>query len=433
MKLKTTFAIALIFLYFPCKSQMYFPPTTGNTWNTTTPESLGWCVNKIDSLYKFLEDNDSKAFIVLKDGKIVLEKYFGTFVQDSIWYWASAGKTLTAFCVGIAQKEGSLKITDSSSKYLGNGWTSLTPEQEAKITVWNQLTMTSGLNDVSFECTLPSCLTYKADAGTRWAYHNSPYTLLDNVIENATGGNLNLFVTNKIKNQTGIKGIFIKSGYNNVFYSTPRNFARFGLLLLNKGKWDGTDLLQDSIYFKNMTSSSQTLNKSYGYLTWLNGKSSYMLPQSQIVFPGKLCPDAPDDMYAAMGKNGQYLNVSPSQNLVFIRMGNLWNSSNVPNVFNNDIWKKLNEVMCSNSATKKVEQATVKMGPNPSNGKININMEAGIKNVYVYSSDGKLIQKHQTNAQNFEVKIANTGIYFIKIANPENTINFTQKVLVMNQ
>lgn len=88
-------------------------------------------------MYNFLEQKNSKAFILLKDGKIVLEKYFGAFTQDSIWYWASAGKTLTALLTGIAQEEGYLLITDSTSKYLGSGWTSEPPQKERLITVWH--------------------------------------------------------------------------------------------------------------------------------------------------------------------------------------------------------------------------------------------------------------------------------------------------------
>ena len=158
---------------------IYFPPLIGNTWDTISPQALGYCQPKIDSLYNFLEQNNSKAFILLKDGKIVLEKYFGTHTATSPWQWASAGKTITAFMTGIAQQEGFLSITDTTSSYLGQGWTNSTPQQEELITIWNQLTMTSGLDDgvPDNSCTLDTCLNYLADPGTRWAYHNGPYTL----------------------------------------------------------------------------------------------------------------------------------------------------------------------------------------------------------------------------------------------------------------
>ena len=70
--------------------QLYFPPLIGNTWDTVTPASLGWCTNYIDTLNDYLQSTNTKAFIILKDGKIAHEKYFGTFTVDSLWYWASA-------------------------------------------------------------------------------------------------------------------------------------------------------------------------------------------------------------------------------------------------------------------------------------------------------------------------------------------------------
>ncbi len=138
----------LIILFTYTNSQtLYFPPVTGSEWESVTPASLGWNLAKIDSLYSFLDASNTKAFLVLKDGKIVLEKYFDTFTRDSVWYWASAGKSLTAFLVGIAKQEGKLRLDDTTSKYLGTGWTLLTPAQEAQIKIINQLTMTSGLDD----------------------------------------------------------------------------------------------------------------------------------------------------------------------------------------------------------------------------------------------------------------------------------------------
>ena len=318
----------LILLSFLClnvnKAQVsYFPPLTGN-WETTSPSSLGWCNENIDSLYNYLDRKNTKAFLIIKDGRIVLEKYFGNFRQDSIWYWASAGKTLTGFTVGLAQQEGLLKITESSNKYLGKGWSSLSAAQEDSIKIWHHLTMTTGLDDgvADADCTDPACLKYKSPAGSRWAYHNAPYTLLDKVIEGATGGNLNSYITKKFTTKIGIKGLFVKSGYLNVFYSNARSMARFGILLLNKGIWDGTIIMSDTQYFHQQTHSSQSINPSYGLLTWLNGQSSFMAPGSQLKFNGSLNPDAPKDMFAAWGKNGQYINVVPSQKLVLIRMGN---------------------------------------------------------------------------------------------------------------
>ncbi|MBK7700458.1 MAG: serine hydrolase [Saprospiraceae bacterium] len=350
--MKTIYQILFICLMTaPLHAQLYFPPTNSSTWATTDPSTLGWCQPKIDSLYHFLEANSTKAFILLKDGKIVLEKYFNGHSATNNWYWASAGKTLTSTLVGLAQQDNKLNISDLSSKYLGSGWTSCTSAQENKITIRHQLTMTTGLNDALADpyCTTNTCLQYKAEAGTRWAYHNAPYTLLDKVIENATGSTLNQYINQKLKTTIGMDGIFLKQDFNNVYYSTARSMVRFGLLILNKGNWNGTEVIKDQKYYEEMINTSQSINPSYGYLWWLNGKSSFMIPQSQIQFPGSINKSATDDMFSALGKNGQFLNIIPSQNMVWIRMGENPDNALVPFLFNEDIWKYINELECHSS------------------------------------------------------------------------------------
>lgn len=332
----------------PSAPAMYFPPVGSTDWQTTDPASLGWNATQLNDLYTYLQTKNTKAFLILKDGKIVAERYFGTFTADSIWYWASAGKTMTAMLVGIAQQEGLLNINNKSSQYLGSGWTSMPKAKEDLITVRHQLTMTTGMDNAvpDDDCTLPSCLQYKADAGTRWFYHNAPYTLLDKVVETASGKTYNTYFQEKIRNRIGMNGLWFKTGYNNVYYSNARSMARFGLLMLNKGKWDGTAILSDTNYFNAQVNTSQNLNLSYGYLTWLNGKATHMLPATSLVFNGSIAPNAPLDLYAALGKNDQKIYVVPSQRLVVIRMGeSAGNIQLAVSSFDNELWGKLKTVI----------------------------------------------------------------------------------------
>ncbi len=348
----------------------YFPSTTGNNWETTDPASLGWCTDQIPNLYNYLETSNSKGFLVLKDGKIVLEKYFGTFTQDSSWYWASAGKSLTAFLIGQAQQQGLLSIEDRASKYLGEGWTSMTAEQEEKILIRHMLTMTSGIDDDVPDqfCDEAQCLQYKAEPGTRWAYHTAVYGLLIDIIEAVTGKNINQFINQYTANPIGMKGIWASTGSGELYFTNVRSMARFGLLSLNNGVWDGNNLLNDPNYFYQMISTSQELNKAYGYLWWLNGKSSFKIPGPQIDFPGSLIPNAPDDMFMALGKNGQIICVVPSQNLVMIRMGLPPDGSGalVTPAYLRDIWTELNKVICTTSSINEEGQvASISLYPNP--------------------------------------------------------------------
>ena len=261
--------ITLILFLLPLgvsSQELYFPPLSGDEWESRSAVSLNWCDEKIDSLYNFLENEETYSFILLKDGKIVLEKYFDDHTRDSLWVWFSAGKSLRALLFGIAQEEGYLDIHDKTSEYLGEGWTSLEKDKEDMITIWHQLTMTTGLNELLFFCTDPSCLHYKSDAGTRWVYHNSPYSLLKDVLEEATGTDINSYTVAKLKNKIGMGTVFwYPSGYNNFFISNARDMARFGLLIQAGGTWNGTPVINNSEYFNAMINTSQELNLSYGY------------------------------------------------------------------------------------------------------------------------------------------------------------------------
>jgi CubicO group peptidase (beta-lactamase class C family) len=404
---------------------LYFPPIAGNTWDTLSPAALGWCSSGIDSLYDYLGQRNTKAFILLKDGKIVLERYFGSFTVDSLWYWASAGKTLTSYLTGIAQQEGRLSLQDTTSAYLGNGWTSCPPAKEDMITIRHQLTMTTGLDDGVADpyCTTDTCLHYLADAGTRWAYHNAPYTLLDSVLEVATGNSINQYVSQKLTQTTGMAGFFFRSGYNNVFFSKARSMARFGLLILNHGNWNGNQLMTDTAYFRQMVNTSQPLNRSYGYLWWLNGKSSFMVPTSQIVFPGSWSPNAPPDMFAALGKNGQLLNIVPGMNLVWLRLGDQPTGGDVPFTLNDTIWQKLNLAMCTSTRVETFQtEGMIKLFPNPAHGSIQItNPYVSPVDVSVSDVLGHLLIQQTISVPQSQLDISTLapGSYFIRITSAQ--------------
>lgn len=433
MKILFTFILFLFTLNLRAQA-LYFPPLTGNTWDAVSPTSLGWCPDKIDTLLDYLESRNTKAFIVLKDGKIAIERYFGTFTMDSVWYWASAGKTLTAFTVGIAQQEGHLSINDLTSQHLGTPWTDCPPAKENMITIRNQLTMTSGLDDgvPDNSCTIDTCLQYLADAGTRWAYHNAPYTLLDSVIFYSTGQTLNSYLAQKIKVPTGITGGYLPSGYDNVFFSKPRSMARYGLLVLNKGNWNGNQIMTDTAYFNQMVNTSQALNLSYGYLWWLNGKSSFRIPTLQTVFPGSLNPSAPSDMFAALGKYGQIINVVPSMNLVYIRMGNSPGSGGAVSVsFNDTIWQKLNDVFCNaNPVSEMYNPAQLSVFPNPVQEAFTINLPRSLYDLAVYDVTGRLLMEKKNNSGRLVVNCSDlmNGIYFIEASDGKSI--FHEKIIL---
>ena len=81
---------------------------------------------------------------------------------------------------------------------------------------------------------------------------------------------------------------------------------------------------------------------------WLNGKSNFILPGGQTSYTGSIVPNAPAEMYAAMGAADQRIYVIPSKKIVIVRMGEASNPAN-PNFavsgFDNELWEKINAVI----------------------------------------------------------------------------------------
>lgn len=428
---KNLFYLLLCGYFSAAQGQSYFPPVLGNAWDTIHPTTFNIRQVDIDSALAFLARNDSKAFIVLKDGKILHEHYFGTFTRDSIWYWASAGKTITAFAVGMAQAQGHLNIDSPSAKYLGSGWTSMSPAQENQIKVRHQLNMTTGLNDNvnNDNCDSAACLQYLAAPGSRWAYHNAPYRLLHSVVAGASGQGWQQYFNQQISVRTGINGIWL----DHVLYSRARVMARFGLLMLNNGVWNGDSLLRDTAYLHAMLRPSQQLNPSYGYLWWLNGQSSFMLPDAQFQFPGSLLPQAPAELVMGLGKNDQKLYLLPSRNIVIIRMGN-GSGSEVPIVFDREFWPYLTPILpaAAQSVQSKEAAEPVRIYPNPvqAGSVLQLELPAGRYHYQWLSASGKLLQGMATVEGRQITAPEQTGLYFLQLLEPDSGKRHYQKVLV---
>lgn len=324
---------------------IYFPPNSGTDWETTSIAELGWNQNAIQPLKDFLIEKNTKSFMILVNGRIVMEEYFNGHTSAAEWEWNSAGKTLVATTTGIAQQEGLLDINNKASGYLGTEWTNMPLEKENLITVRHLLTMTSGIDDTRQWVIKPN-LTYVADAGTRWAYGNVFQKLTDIVAE-ASNKDFETYFNEKLKSKIGMDGYWNFGTIFTIYHSNTRSMARFGLLALNKGKWKDQRIINEQ-YFLESINTSQSINPSYGYLWWLNGKTKFMIPGGQTVFTGSLVPNAPADMYAAMGANDQRIYVIPGKKMVIIRMGNASDPSN-PNFavsgFDNELWTKINAVI----------------------------------------------------------------------------------------
>lgn len=312
---------------------LYFPPTTGDAWETLDPVVAGWDTAALEAALAFAESKDSTAVMILQGGRIVVERYWQGWDLHRSEGIFSASKSVTSFLIGLLVQDGALRLDDPVSRHLGSGWTTAPADKEALITVRHLLTMTSGLSEA---------LAYEADAGTTWYYNTSAYHELFRVIEAAAGMSRDQFAQRRLHDPIGMQDAAWRPQRLN---ASARDMARFGLLVLADGRWDGTPILDHPTYLAEATRPSQSLNPSYGYLWWLNGQSGFVLPgPSPRLTAGPLMPDAPADLVAALGAGDKKIYVVPSRGLVVVRHGGpTGDPALAASSFDNVFWRMLLE------------------------------------------------------------------------------------------
>ncbi len=310
---------------------LYLPPAEGQ-WETIDPDKIGWDTAKLKEAMEYAGNNKSSGVVILYRGRILAEQYWplspaekkpgggpnpyfhmrlgkdvhGRAIEDV----ASVQKSVTAMLVGIAQHKGLLKIDDPVYKHLGKGWSKAPAAAEEKITIHHLITMTSGLN---------ARLEFEVPAGNKWAYNTAAYsralTCVSKVAKMEPTEVTKAWLTDPIgmkNSRWAVRPWLAKRPDVNKFgfATTARDLARFGLLMLANGTWDEQNVIEDKDFIKAATSPSQKLNPSYGFLWWINGKTS-----------GRMISAAPRDMYAAKGALIRRLFVLPTQQLVITRLG----------------------------------------------------------------------------------------------------------------
>ena len=386
-----TLLLFLLALTTASASEYYFPPNDSDEWATLKVTDIGWDNTKVDELMNFLDTTKTKGFIVLVDGKIVIEEYFNDHDKDKFWYWASAGKSLTSVLIGLAQQEGMLDINNPTSDYLGDGWTSMELEKEREIKIKHNLTMSTGLNykGIDMDCLLPECLTFLNEAGTHWYYHNAPYRLLLDVLDSVYNKRSDYITYMLLGSKIGMTGLWI----DYVRYSSTRDMARFGSFIAAGGKW-ADDFQLDPKYFNDMINTSQEMNLSYGYLWWLNGKDKYKLPGFDLVLNGPLTTTAPMDMFAALGKNDQKIYIVPSMNMVVVRVGDDAGDGNFAlSSYDTKLWEKISSLFATTNIEYKPEIPLI--SPNPASDQIVLNTDEAFDVIRIYDLQGNLVKESE--------------------------------------
>ncbi len=333
------------FVRLPGKPDLYFPESDSD-WETLAPGEIGWDSERLQDALDYAGRNQSSGVVILYKGRILAEQYWeldkersSKFLQRiigrdaanrNIEDVASAQKSVAAVLVGIAQEKGLLNIDDRVEKYLGPGWSRAEQGQEKAITVRHLITMTTGLDGRG---------QFEAIPGSKWKYNTAAYSMTMKVVEKASGMDRNELTKKWLTGPLGMAhSKWVRRGSGDYqqfnaygFATTARDLARFGLMMLADGNWDGGAILADKAFLKDATTSSQSLNPYYGYLWWLNRNS--ISPDE----PARV-DSIPIDMYSANGALIRRCYVVPSMDLVVTRIGD---QPDAGRAFDKEFWSFL--------------------------------------------------------------------------------------------
>ncbi|WP_081997221.1 serine hydrolase domain-containing protein [Sphingopyxis fribergensis] len=278
---------------------------------------------------------DTRAIVVVQGGAIVAEHYAPGFDQNTELLGWSASKSIMGTLVGLLVDDGVLKLDDPAPvpEWQGEG------DPRSKITLRQLLTMSSGLtfsesyvpgNDsikMLFEAgdmaAMAAAKPLKDAPGTNWSYSSGTTNILSRIVFQATGGTLEgmtRFAQKRLFEPTGMTSALIEPDETGVqvgssyAYATARDWARYGLLHLNKGKVGGKQLLSKEWLDFAVTPTKAALRPFYGAQLWLNHAEAEGERR-------KLYPDLPTDTVMARGHSFQIVAAIPSQDAVIVRLG----------------------------------------------------------------------------------------------------------------
>jgi CubicO group peptidase (beta-lactamase class C family) len=160
--------------------------------------------------------------------------------------------------------------------------------------------------------------------GSEWIYNNAAVQVLEPAFRGATGMSIEEYAQAHLWSKLGMSATWAHdqagnpTAYASVLASC-RDHARLGYLYLHGGRW-GSEQVVPSDFVTTALTPSQSMNRAYGLLWWLNGETP-ALDAMMAPFPGRLVPFAPPDHFAARGFGNQFIDVFPSEDLLVVRFG----------------------------------------------------------------------------------------------------------------
>lgn len=290
------------------------------------------------------EQRETKSFLVIKNDSIVFEKYYDGYDENSLSNSFSVAKSIVVSLMGKAIMEGKIKGLDQPvSDYFDEYKEGLASE----LTVGNLASMSSGMkwNEKYYSVINITSESYFTDdlrsvilrqkiidkPGQSFRYSSGDTQLLAMVIEKATGTTLSDYLSEKFWKPMGAENNALWQLDSNNYgmekaycciASTARDFARFGKLYINNGKW-GNEIILDSSFVELATKPVFDSSPYYGYGWWLYN------------FEGK-------KVFTMNGHRGQFVISFPEENIIIVRQGSFNEKGRVSNN-SGDLYKYISE------------------------------------------------------------------------------------------
>ena len=312
-------------------------PTQG--WRSTAPEAQGVDAGALADAIGFVlrEDLGLNSLLVVRHGHVVLDASFHPFPSGGLHDLASGTKSFVSTLVGIAIDEGHLTSVRQPVVPLFQGRAIANPSVDKRgMTIEDVLTMRSGLTCIWSNLGGPmEALTRSpdwvqhildqpmvAEPGSKYCYSNADSHLLSGIVRAATGKPARQYAVEKLFGPMGITEIVWPSdpqgnsvGYAELRMST-RDMAKFGLLFLHRGFWDGRQLVSEE-WVAEATRAHHELDvqkgdpfDGYGYQWW---RSSW-------------------GFYTTRGRGGQFIAVFPRLDLVLVMTAELGDDAQMQKV-----------------------------------------------------------------------------------------------------
>ena len=286
------------------------------SWIEKTPESIGLDAIEVNQLMDFVEipEFNTQAAILIQGNNIIAEYYGEGYNKASLVTSWSVAKSFTSTLIGIAIDDGYINsindpITDYLSEWKGQG--------QDNILLKHLLAMQSGMDDHPFAGVIFSTdmVKYSLDRDIMrppekaFSYSNEDSMLLGEILENATGLSVQDYADEKLFDILEVEDKWwTDQAGNTVTYAgldmTPRDFAKFGLMIARDGKWENKEVVSSS-WLETATNSYNDL-APYGFQWWTSNSPN----------------EKEYNFFSAKGLDGQLIYVWPEIDLVFVRFTN---------------------------------------------------------------------------------------------------------------